>query len=312
MTLLQLEYIIAVDTYKSFILAAEKSFITQPTLSMQIQKLEASLNIKIFDRSKQPIVPTKIGKQVIQQARIILAESKKIHEIISDTKENIEGELRIGVIPTVAPYLLPKILGAFMTKYPKLHLQIWEFTTNKIITQLKNGLLDCGILATPVNEESLIEYPLYYESFVAYLNDESPLGSKKTVTANDLLSENLWLLNEGHCMRNQVLNLCQRRNIINPERSLEYNTGSIETLKRMVDMNGGVTILPQLSILEFSEDELEKVRYFKTPEPSREISLLTNKHFLKEKVVNILKKEIIESIPIHLRDKKKKDLLQIE
>lgn len=312
MTLLQLEYIIAVDTHKSFILAAEKSFITQPTLSMQIQKLEASLNIKIFDRSKQPIVPTKIGKQVIQQARIILAESKKIHEIIFDTKENIEGELRIGVIPTVAPYLLPKILGAFMTKYPNLHLQIWEFTTNKIITQLKNGLLDCGILATPVNEESLIEYPLYYESFVAYLNDESPLGSKKTVTANDLLSENLWLLNEGHCMRNQVLNLCQRRNIINPERSLEYNTGSIETLKRMVDMNGGVTILPQLSILEFSEDELEKVRYFKTPEPSREISLLTNKHFLKEKVVNILKKEIIESIPIHLRDKKKKDLLQIE
>ncbi|HLT41425.1 MAG TPA: hydrogen peroxide-inducible genes activator [Sphingobacteriaceae bacterium] len=312
MTLLQLEYIIAVDTYKSFILAAEKSFITQPTLSMQIQKLEASLNIKIFDRSKQPIVPTKIGKQVIEQARIILAESKKIHEIISNTKENIEGELRIGVIPTVAPYLLPKVLGAFMKKYPKLHLQIWEFTTNKIISQLKNGLLDCGILATPVNEETLIEYPLYYESFVAYLNNGSPLESKKTVTANDLLSENLWLLNEGHCMRNQVLNLCQRRNIINPERSLEYNTGSIETLKRMVDMNGGVTILPQLSILEFSEDELEKVRYFKAPEPSREISLLTNKHFLKEKVVNILKKEIIESIPTHLRDKKKKDLLQIE
>jgi LysR family hydrogen peroxide-inducible transcriptional activator len=312
MTLLQLEYIIAVDTYKSFILAAEKSFVTQPTLSMQIQKLEASLGIKIFDRSKQPVVPTKIGKQIIQQARIILTESKKINEIISDTKENVEGELRIGVIPTIAPYLLPKVLGNVMNKYPKLHLQIWEFTTNKIISQLKNGLLDCGILATPVNEDSLIEYPLYYESFVAYLNSESILESKKTVTANDLLSENLWLLNEGHCMRNQVLNLCQRRNIINPEHSLEYNTGSIETLKRMVDINGGVTILPQLSILEFSEKELDHVRFFKSPEPSREISLLTNKHFLKERAINILIKEIIDTIPPHLQSKKKKDLLQIE
>lgn len=312
MTLVQLEYIIAVDTYKSFVLAAEKSFITQPTLSTQIQKLEASLGVKIFDRSKQPIVPTKIGKQIIQQARVILTESKKIQEIISNVKEDVGGELRIGVIPTVAPYLLPKVLGNMMAKYPKLHLQIWEFTTNKIISQLKNGLLDCGILATPIQEESLLSHPLYYESFVAYLNKESSLGIKKTVNANDLLSEKLWLLNEGHCMRNQVLNLCQRRNLLNPDHLLEYNTGSIETLKRMVDINGGVTILPQLSIYEFSETELDRVRFFKSPEPSREISLLTIRNFLKEKAINLLKKEIIDSIPQHLRSKKKKELLQIE
>src|SRR5690606_22859725 len=226
----------------------EKSFITQPTLSMQIQKLEASLGVKIFDRSKHPVVPTKIGKKIIQQARTIIAESKKIQEIISDAKEDLEGELKIGVIPTVAPYLLPKVLGNFMNKYPNLHLQIWEFTTNKIVSQLKNGLLDCGILATPLDEESLIVQPLYYESFVAYLSDHSSLENKKTVTANELLGETLWLLNEGHCMRNQVLNLCQRRNLLNPDRSLEYNTGSIETLKRMVDTNGGATIIPQLSI----------------------------------------------------------------
>jgi LysR family hydrogen peroxide-inducible transcriptional activator len=312
MTLVQLEYIIAVDTYKSFVLAAKKSFVTQPTLSTQIQKLETSLGVKIFDRSQQPIVPTKIGKQIIQQARVIVTESKKVQEIISNVKGDVGGELRIGVIPTVAPYLLPKVLGSMMVKYPKLHLQIWEFTTNKIISQLKNGLLDCGILATPIQDETLLTHPLYYESFVAYLNKGSSLGAKKTVNANDLLSEKLWLLNEGHCMRNQVLNLCQRRNLLDPDHLLEYNTGSIETLKRMVDINGGATILPQLSIYEFSETELDRVRFFKLPEPSREISLITSSNFIKEKAINLLKQEIIDSIPQHLRSKKKKELLQIE
>ncbi len=312
MTLVQLEYIIAVDTYKSFILAAEKCFVTQPTLSMQIQKLEASLGVKIFDRSKQPIIPTKIGEQIIKQARIVLTESKKVNEIINTAKDDVEGELRIGVIPTIAPYLLPTILGKIMEKYPKLHLHIWEFTTNKIINQLKNGLLDCGILATPIHEETLLTYPLYYESFVAYLNKDSKLTHKKTVNAGDLLSEKLWLLNEGHCMRNQVLNLCQRRNLLNPEHLLEYNTGSIETLKRMVDINGGVTILPQLSIFEFSGKDMDQVRFFKTPEPSREVSLITNQHFLKERVIMLLIDEIKNSVPSHLRNKKKKELLQIE
>jgi LysR family hydrogen peroxide-inducible transcriptional activator len=268
--------------------------------------------VKIFDRSKQPVVPTKIGKQIIQQARIIIAESKKIQEIISDAKEELKGDLKIGVIPTVAPYLLPKVLGAFMNKYPKLHLQIWEFTTDKIVSQLKNGLLDCGILATPLNEESLIVEPIYYESFVAYLSDHSLLENKKTVTANELLGETLWLLNEGHCMRNQVLNLCQRRNLLNPDRSLEYNTGSIETLKRMVDTNGGATIIPQLSIFEFSEKELDRVRFFKSPEPVREISMVTNRHVLKEKAIKLLYSEILNSVPQHLRSKEKKELLQIE
>lgn len=312
MTLIQLEYIIALDTYKSFMLAAEKSFVTQPTLSMQIQKLETSLGVKIFDRSKQPVVPTKIGQQIIQQARIIIAESKKIQEIISDAKGELKGDLKIGVIPTVAPYLLPKVLGIFMKKYPNLHLQIWEFTTDKIVNQLKNGLLDCGILATPLNEESLIVEPLFYESFVAYLSDHSSLENKKTVTANELLGETLWLLNEGHCMRNQVLNLCQRRNLLNPERVLEYNTGSIETLKRMVDTNGGATIIPQLSIFEFSEKELDRVRFFKSPEPVREISMVTNRHVLKEKAIKLLYTEIVNSVPQHLRSKEKKELLQIE
>lgn len=312
MTLIQLEYIIAVDTYKSFVLAAEKSFVTQPTLSMQIQKLEKSLDVRIFDRSKQPIVATDIGAAIINQARSVLKERDKIKELISETQDELGGEIRIGVIPTLAPYLLPKILGSFMEKYPKMKLQIWESTTTKVINELKLGLLDCGILSTPLDDNELIENPLFYESFVAYISQDSILNKTVTVNATDLLNEKLWLLNEGHCMRNQVLNICQKKRMLNPEQTLEYNTGSVETLKRMVDMNSGVTILPELSILDFSEDELESVRYFKSPEPVREISLITTKNFLKKKAISLLTKEILSVIPDKFKSSKRKELMRVD
>ena len=175
MTLVQLEYIIAVDTYRSFVAAAEKCFVTQPTLSMQIQKLEDSLGVKIFDRSRQPVVPTEIGTKVILQARIVLMESRKIAEILQDTKGELQGVLKIGVFPTVAPYLLPNVITSFLTKYPKLQLQIWEYTTARIIQELKSGTLDCGILSTPLQENSIVETPLFYETFVAYVSENSPL-----------------------------------------------------------------------------------------------------------------------------------------
>lgn len=178
MTIVQLEYIVAVDTYKSFVKAAEKCFVTQPTLSMQVQKLEETLDIKIFDRTKQPIIPTEIGAEVIAQARKTLQESYKINEIINERKGEISGELRIGVIPTIAPFLLPKLLGKFMEKYPKVKLFVSELTTENIINKLKNGLLDCGILATPLDEPSIVERPVYYENFVSYISEESPLFKK--------------------------------------------------------------------------------------------------------------------------------------
>jgi len=288
MTLVQLEYIIAVDTYKSFVMAAEKCFVTQPTLSMQIQKLEASLGIRIFDRSKQPVLPTELGRAIINQARIVIKESDKIKELITETKDELGGEIKIGVIPTLAPYILPKILGSFMEKYPKIKLQIWESTTKKVVQELKVGLLDCGILSTPLGDDELIEHPLFYENFVAYISKDSSLNNKSLVSAADLLNEKLWLLNEGHCMRNQVLNICMKKRLMHPEETLQYNTGSVETLKRMVDMNSGVTILPELSILEFGESQLERVRYFKSPEPVREISLITTKNFLKKRAISLL------------------------
>jgi len=310
MTLVQLEYIVAVDTYRSFVGAAEKCFVTQPTLSMQVQKLEEMLNVKIFDRSKQPVTPTEIGAQIIEQARIILNESHKVKELISDQQQEVTGELKVGIIPTVAPYLLPKVISAMMTNYPELKLLIWEYTTEDIIHHLKTGVLDCGILATPLGDPSIQETPLYYENFVTYISKNSKLFKKKTIDADDLEDENIWLLNEGHCMRSQVLNIC-RSTKDNRLQGLTYNTGSVETLIRMVDINNGATLLPELALADLSTKQLTKVRSFKSPEPVREISLVTHKNFIKKRMLNALKEEILTFIPKAMKNKKKKDVVGI-
>jgi LysR family hydrogen peroxide-inducible transcriptional activator len=310
MTLVQLEYIVALDTYRSFGIAAEKCFVTQPTMSMQVQKLEEELGIKLFDRSKQPITPTDIGIEVIEQARIILKESYKLKELINNQKSVISGELRIGIIPTMAPYLMPQIISAFMNKYPDVQLVVWEYMTDQIVSELKNGLLDCGILSTPLEDKNLQENPLFYESFVAYLSKSSPLTSKKTLQASDINLDDLWLLNEGHCMRNQILNICNRKKSTEV-RAFEYNTDSVETLKRMVEMNKGITLLPELSISDFSVKQLDRIRYFKSPQPTREISIVTHRNFLKRRLIMALEKEILDAIPKRMRNKNKKEVLEI-
>ncbi len=309
MTIVQLEYAVAVDTYRSFVLAAEKCFVTQPTLSMQIQKLEEHLGVKLFDRSRQPVTPTEIGIEVIEQARVILQESYRIKDIIEERKGEIGGELKIGVIPTVAPYLIPRVVGGFLEKYPKIRLTISELTTETIIQQLKVGLLDCGILATPLEDPTLTERPVYYENFVSYLSKNSSVFKKKSLTTNDLDVDNLWLLNEGHCMRNQVLNICKHAK--SNQHQLNYNTGSIETLIKMVELNNGITILPELAIQDFSVKQMDKVRYFKTPEPSREISIVTHKNFIKTRMIDALEEEILSSVPKRMKNKKKKEIVAI-
>ena len=309
MTLVQLEYIVAVDTYRSFVAAAEKCFVTQPTLSMQIQKLEESLGVKIFDRSRQPVIPTEVGVKIIEQARIVLMESKKINEILQEKRGELEGELRVGVIPTVAPYLLPDVLTSFLKKYPKVKLQIWEHTTERIVHELKQGILDCGILSTPLMDSNIVETPIFYETFVAYVSESSPLFQKKILHTDDIASEKLWLLNEGHCMRGQVLNICNYKHNYGVEGTFEYNTGSVETLKRMVDINSGVTILPELSIMNYNEDELAHVRYFKSPEPVREISVVTTQNFVKKQAINTLVNEILEIVPERFKSRKKKEVM---
>lgn len=310
MTLIQLEYIVALDTYRSFVNAAEKCFVTQPTLSMQIQKLEELLNVKIFDRSTQPVVPTEIGVQIINQARLILQESQKIKEIIDSQKQDLIGELKIGIIPTIAPYLLPELISGMLDKYPELKLLIWEYTTEDIIRHLKTGIIDCGILATPLVDEQLKEIPLYYETFVGYLSKSSKLYKKKSIDATDLAEENIWLLNEGHCMRSQVLNIC-RLTKNNRIHSLTYHTGSVETLIRMVDINEGATLLPELALSDLSSKQLNKVRYFKSPEPVREISLVTHKNFIKKRILKAFEEEILSIIPKAMKQRKKKDVIGI-
>src|SRR5476649_1490647 len=309
MTIVQLEYIVAVDTYRSFVMAAEKCFVTQPTLSMQIQKLEDTLGVKLFDRSKQPVTPTEIGIEIIYQARMVLAESEKIKEIVSDRQKELSGELKVGIIPTIAPYILPKILHGFIEKYPQVKLIVWEQTTEQIIQQLKLGMIDCGILSTPLRENSLTEIPVFYENFVAYVSKNSKLSKKKSISPEDIDMEEIWVLNEGHCMREQVLNICQRRKTTKGFLHFEYNTGSVETLKRMVDQNNGATILPELALADLTEKQMDKVRYFKSPEPAREVSLVIQRNFLKRRMIEALKNEILEFVPKRLKNKKKKEVI---
>src|ERR1700761_8801153 len=311
MTLVQFEYAVAVDTYRSFVGAAEKCFVTQPTLSMQVQKLEDTLGVKIFDRSKQPVSPTEIGIEIIAQARILLSESEKIKEIVTDRTKELAGELRVGIIPTIAPYILPQISQTFIEKYPQVKLAVWEQTTENIVQQLKLGTLDCGILSTPLHESLLIEMPVFYENFVAYTSKNSKLSKKKAISSEDIDLEEIWVLNEGHCMREQVLNICHRRKNTQGFKHFEYNTGSVETLKRMVDQNNGATILPELALADLTEKQVDKVRYFKSPEPAREVSIVIQRNFLKRRMIDALKAEILEFVPKRMRSKKKKDVIEI-
>lgn len=312
MTLVQLEYIIAVDTYRHFVTAAEKCFITQPTLSMQIQKLEEELGILIFDRTKQPVIPTEVGTLIIEQARTILKEAGKIKEIIKSKKGEVEGEFRLGVIPTIAPYLLPLFLPSFLRNFPKVKLVVEELKTETIINNLKNDVLDSGILVGPLHETQLNETPLYYESFVAYLSKDNKLFKKTAISPEMIEPESLWILNEGHCMRTQVMNICSELGRHNTSNNLLYEAGSIETLKKLVDLNAGITFLPKLATLDLPKKERELIRYFKSPEPVREVSFVTHRNFLKKNIIDALIKEIVSSVPDEMKKTNKSKIIEIK
>ena len=311
MNIQHLKYVLAVDAHRHFAKAAEKCFVTQPTLSMMIRALEDELGIKIFDRSRKPVVPTEAGEVVIAQAKIILQEAGRMKEIIHELKGEIKGELKLGIIPTVAPYLLPLFLNSLLKKYPLLKIKISEFTTQQIIEKLKNHHLDAGILATPLNNEALNEQPLYYEQFVVYASSNEKLMKKKFLIPGDIDTNHLWLLEEGHCLRTQILNLCELRKKGLQTSNLEYEAGSIETLKKMVDMNNGITILPELALNELTAKDKKFVRHFKPQVPVREISIVTYRHFVKQRMVDILKEEICNSVPQEMLTAKRKLVTKI-
>jgi LysR family hydrogen peroxide-inducible transcriptional activator len=311
MTITQLEYIVAVDTHRHFAAAAKQCFITQPTLSMQIQKLEETLGSKIFDRSKQPVIPTEIGEEIIQQARIILNEVKKINQLISDKQGILQGELKIGIIPTLAPYLLPLFLQPFLKKYPDVTIKVKEMTTDIIVEKLKAGRIDAGLLVTPLLENSITEYPLFYEELVAYVSKKNAAYKKTYVLADDIDLKELWLLEEGHCFRSQIINLCELKKQTKEQSNFEYEAGSVETLRKMVELNNGVTILPELATLDFNTRQLNMIRHFKTPAPVREVSLVTHRDFVKKKLIDVLKEEIVAILPPKLILNKNKNLVKI-
>ncbi len=314
MTITQIEYVVAVATYKSFVAAAEKCFVTQPTLSMQIQKLEDELGVKIFDRNKHPIAITEMGELIVAQGRVALAECERIHEIIQTQQEILSGTFKFAAIPTVAPNILPGLLENYSKKFPSMKLQVTEMETNQIIMALRNNEIDAALLSTPLEEKDIKEYPLFYEPFVTYFSKDEKALKKRTVSPQDISLERIWLLNEGHCMRNQIINLCSEQvQKMQAERPYRYESSNVETLRRMVEKNGGMTVLPELSTLEFTEDQIENIRYFEDPEPVREISLVTNGHFVRMSILQALMDEILTLVPEKMRvQKKNRKVLRIQ
>jgi LysR family hydrogen peroxide-inducible transcriptional activator len=314
MTITQLEYVVAVATYKSFVAAAEKCFVTQPTLSMQIQKLEEELGIKLFDRNKHPIAITAMGEAIVEQAKVILSECDKIYELIQNQQNTLGGAFRLAVIPTVAPYIIPGLLEKYVAHFPDVKLQVKEMETKQITQALKNNEIDAGLLSTPLEEGSLKEYPLFYEPFVGYFSENEKALKKRLIAPEDIELDRIWLLNEGHCMRNQIINLCSEQvQKLQAERPFRYESSNVETLRKMVDKNGGMTVLPELATFEFNEDQQDRLRYFEDPEPVREIGLITNDHFVKLSMLQSLMDEILELVPEKMRvQKKNRKVLRIQ
>lgn len=308
MTLIQLEYIVAVDKFRHFGKAAESCFVTQPTLSMQIHKLEEQLGISIFDRTKTPVAPTEAGARIIDQAKITLMESKKIGEMVAQEKGIIAGKLQVGIIPTLSPYLVPLFSQVFLEKYPDVELEIEELVTGDLIRRLKEESLDIGLLVTPFEDRDLRVRPIFYEEFIAYVSHRSKLFQKEELQGTDLKTPELLLLNEGHCFREQVLNICQHYQ--NRESRFRYESGSLEALKRMVDKNGGLTLLPALATLDMDSNAKQHLRHFTDPKPIREVSLVTHGNFLRMKLARALYETIYKVIPDYLNITKNGKLIR--
>ncbi len=295
MTLQQLEYIIAVDKHRHFTKAAEQCFVTQPTLSAMIQKLEEELDVKIFDRNKQPVCPTQAGALIIKQAREILVQVGKIKNIIEEEKNEISGTFRIGILPTIAPYLIPRFFQQMVKKYPKLDISVREMKTPDIKQALLKGDIDAGILAELSDMDEYNHTHLFYEEFFAYVSRNDILFNKKVITSADLSGELLWLLDEGHCFRDQIVRFCSI--MASRENRLTYQLGSMETFMRMVESGKGMTFVPELAIPQMSDAQKELVRPFAIPTPARRIIILTDKNYIRYSLIDMLQAEIQASIP---------------
>jgi len=307
MTLTQLEYLIAVERFGNFSLAAENCYVTQPTLSMQIQKLEEELGVIIFRRDKQPIVPTDIGQKIIEQAKQVLKEKEKLHVILQIEKGEFVGALRVAIIPTISSYLLPMFLSSFIKKYPNVELIIDEVTTDEVITGLEKSYFDIGIIALRSKNENLISETLYYEPFVAFLPPDHKLMKKKKLCQDDLNVNDFLLLKEGHCLREQTLAVCKssENDWVEKSNKIVFESGNLETLIKLVEQKFGMTLLPYLALQYIKEKKkLNQIREFANPVPKREVGIIHTKTFIKKHLLNALKEEILNVIPEDLKKDK--------
>jgi len=298
MTLQQLEYVLALDKTRHFVRAAELCGVSQPTLSAMVQKLEDEMDCKIFDRSRQPIEPTEIGKQIIQQAQVIVYQVNQLKESIRSEKESISGTLNLAIIPTIAPYLLPQFIAAFSKLYPDIALKVSELHTDTILEKLRIAEIDMAILSTPLQDPKILEVPMYYEKFVAYISPMEAIYERTELSANDMPLDKLWVLEEGHCLRNQVFNFCNKKQLHNTI----YEAGSIDTLVKIVDVNGGYTIIPELHIELLSENQKLNLREIVNPEATREISVVIRHDFVREGILNAVAECVKQIIPVHMLD----------
>lgn len=295
MTLQQLEYIIAVDRFRHFTKAAEHCRVTQPTLSAMIQKLEEELDTRIFDRNQQPVCPTPIGLLIIKQAREVLVQVNRIKNIIEEEKHSMNGTFTLGILPTIAPYLLPRFFPQLAKKYPQLDFRVVEMKTSDIKKALPEGSIDAGILAQLPDLGDFNRQHLFYEKYFAYVNRNSPLFQREIIRTSDLSNELLWMLDEGHCFRDQLVKFCQLKSARASQ--LTYQLGSIETFMRMVENGKGMTFIPELAVTQLSDSQQELVRPFAIPTPTRQIVMLTAKDYIRHTLIDTLTAEIQASVP---------------
>lgn len=294
MTITQLEYIVALDNFRHFVTAAESCNVSQPNLTTQVKKLEDEIGVKIFDRDLKPLQPTVAGNLVLMKARKILKEVSELKEFVLTEKESLQGEFTLGVIPTISPYLLPLFLPEFVKSNPQTKLKIREMQTVEIIQELQRGTLDVGLLATPLEEKTIREIPLFYEPFLLYLPQDHPFLKRKHFIPAMLDPNQILVLDEGHCFRDQILSICNSKTSKN-NFGFEFQSGSIESLMRLVNKGVGYTLVPEMAVLEKKNSEL--LRRFDAPEPVREISLAVTKNFTKNVLIQAIRKSILLSIP---------------
>jgi LysR family hydrogen peroxide-inducible transcriptional activator len=308
MNLQQIEYIVALDKFKSFSKAAEACFITQATLSTMVKKLEEEFDMVIFDRKTNPIITTDCGKEIIEEAKRILIHINNLKNLPSKLKGKIEGELKIGIIPTIASNLLHRIIPNLLNKYPNLKLKINEITTSNIIAQLKTGGIDVGIVSTPLQKNEFEEKILYYEKLMVYGKIKN--NQKEYLSPKDIAYEKIWLLEEGNCLSDQIMNVCSL-SAKKVNTNFDFKPNSFDSLLNMVDITNGLTLIPELYVLDLSKEKKGKVANFKTPYPVREVSLIYNRPYAKLRLINALGKEIKQTIlPIlHTSKLKNKEMI---